>query len=68
MEPIIELTKIDYSSVFVAVFTILAGIKAISSIIEWIINKVGIETKWMRQKRGTQFVNYDCSCTYRITK
>lgn len=39
MEPIIELTKIDYSSVFVAVFTILAGIKAISSIIEWIINK-----------------------------
>ena len=51
MEPIIELTKIDYSSVFVAVFTILAGIKAISSIIEWIINKVGIETKWMRQKK-----------------
>lgn len=51
MEPIIELTKIDYVSVFVAVFTILVGIRAMVSIFEWGINKFGLETKWMRKKR-----------------
>lgn len=51
MEPIIELTKIDYVSVFVAVFTILVGIKAIVSIFEWVIDKLGLETKWMRKKK-----------------
>lgn len=51
MEPIIELTKIDYSVVFIQIFTILAGLKAITFIVEWIIDKTGIETKWMRQKK-----------------
>lgn len=51
MEVITELTKLDFASVFIAVFIILFGIKAIVSIFEWIIEKFGLETKWKRQKR-----------------
>ncbi len=51
MTEIIELTKINFSSVFIAVFVILIGIKTIVSLFEWIINKVGLETKWMRKQR-----------------
>lgn len=51
MEHITALTTIDYSSLFIAVFSILIGIKAVFSIFEWIINKLGLETKWMRTKR-----------------
>lgn len=51
MNEIIELTKINFSSVFIAVFVILIGIKAIVSIFEWIIDKLGLETKWMRKQR-----------------
>lgn len=51
MEEIIELTKINFSSVFIAVFVILIGVKTITSIFEWIIDKLGLETKWMRHKR-----------------
>lgn len=51
MDEIIELTKIDFAYVFVAVFVILIGIKVIVSLFEWIINKLGLETKWMRNKR-----------------
>ena len=51
MSEIIELTKIDFSYVFVAVFTILVGTKAIVSLFEWIVDKLGLETKWMRKRR-----------------
>lgn len=51
MDAIQELTKIDYGVLFVTIFTVLAGIKAISGMIEWGITKLGLETKWMRQKR-----------------
>lgn len=51
MSEIIELTKIDFVSLFVAVFVILIGIKVIVSLFEWIVEKLGLETKWMRQKR-----------------
>ena len=51
MSEIIELTKINFSSVFVAVFVILIGIKAIISLLEWGIDKLGLETKWMRKHR-----------------
>lgn len=51
MEPIKALTTIDYSSLFIAIFTSLIGLKAVVSILEWLIEKLGIETKWMRQKR-----------------
>lgn len=51
MNEIIELTKINFSSVFIAVFVILIGIKAIISLIEWFIEKLGLETKGMRKRR-----------------
>lgn len=51
MSEITELTKIDFVSVFTAVFIILMGLKAIISLLEWIFEKLGLETKWMRQKR-----------------
>lgn len=51
MDEILELTKIDFPSLFVSVFIILAGLKAILSLFEWIIEKLGIETKWMRKRK-----------------
>lgn len=51
MNEIIELTKVNFSSVFIAVFVILIGLKVIVSLFEWIVEKFGLETKWMRQKR-----------------
>ena len=51
MEPIIELTKTDFLSVFLSVISILVGIKSISSILEWTVEKLGLETKWMRKRR-----------------
>lgn len=51
MSEITELTKIDFAYVFVAVFVILIGIKVIVSLFEWVIDKLGLETKWMRNKR-----------------
>lgn len=50
MNEIIELTKINFSYVLISVFFILIGIKAVVSIFEWAIDKLGLETKWMRQK------------------
>ena len=51
MNEILELTKIDFSYVFIAVFAILIGIKAIVTIFEWVVDKLGLETKWMRRQR-----------------
>ena len=51
MNDIAELTKINFSYVFVAVFAILIGVKVIVSLFEWVIDKLGLETKWMRIKR-----------------
>ncbi len=51
MDEILELTKIDFSSIFIAVFVILIGIKAVVTLLEWVIDKMGLETKWMRKKR-----------------
>ena len=51
MNEIIELTRINFSSVFIAVFIILIGIKGVVSLLEWVIDKLGLETKWIRQRR-----------------
>ncbi len=51
MDAITELTRLDFSSIFLSVFIILVGIKAIISLFEWFIAKLGIETKWMKTKR-----------------
>lgn len=54
MDTIIQLTKIDFPSVFVSVFLILTGIKAMVSIFEWVTTKLGFETKWMKKRREEQ--------------
>lgn len=46
-----ELTKIDFRSVFIAVFVILFGMKGMVSLFEWIVDKLGLETKEMRKRR-----------------
>lgn len=51
MEEIHTLTTIDLDSVFVSVFIILLSFKAVVSVLEWTIHKLGLETKWMRKKR-----------------
>ncbi len=51
MNDILALAKVDFSSVFISVFLILMGIKAAVSLLEWMINKLGLETKWMRKHR-----------------
>ena len=51
MEAIQELFNINFSYVFLSVFIILIGIKAIVSILEWVIEKLGLETKWKRKHR-----------------
>lgn len=51
MDEILCLTNVNFPSLFVSVFTILIGTKAIVSICEWFFNKLGLETKWMREKR-----------------
>lgn len=51
MDPIEELLKIDFRYVFLSVFIILIGIRAIASLFEWVVEKLGLETKWMKQKR-----------------
>lgn len=51
MDTITELTKLDFSLLFLSIFVVLIGVKAIVSIFEWFIDKLGLETKWMRKKR-----------------
>lgn len=51
MDAINQLFEIDYLAVFIAICTILFGIKAISSLFEWFVNKLGLETKRMRKRR-----------------
>ena len=51
MDVIQELTKVDYAYVLFAVFATLIGIKTIVSLFEWVVGKLGLETKWMKQKR-----------------
>lgn len=51
MDDITNLITINYAYVFTSVITILIGIKAAVSLFEWVIDKLGIETKWMRKQR-----------------
>lgn len=51
MEAIRALTNINFSYVFISVFVILAAVKAVISLFEWIVKKLGLETSWMRAKR-----------------
>lgn len=51
MEAIQQLFDLDFTSAFISIFVILAGIKSVLSIIEWLIDKMGLETKWMLKKK-----------------
>lgn len=51
MESITELFNINFSYVLISVFVILIGIKSIASVFEWVIERLGLETKWMRKRR-----------------
>ncbi len=51
MDEILALTKIDFSFIFITVISSLIGIKAVITLLEWMIDKMGLETKWMRKKR-----------------
>ena len=50
MEIITELTTINYLSLFLKIFTILIGAKAIISVLEWFCEKLGLQNKWTRNK------------------
>lgn len=50
MDPIEQLFQINYPAVFLSVFIILIGVKAVISLIEWFFSKFGIKTKKMRDK------------------
>lgn len=54
MESITELVNINFSYVLISVFVILIGFKSVSSVLEWGIEKLGLETKWMRKRREEQ--------------
>ena len=51
MGDITALREINFFYVFLSVFTILVALKATISLIEWFINKFGIETKYVKEKR-----------------
>lgn len=50
MEEIKEFMQVDFSSLFFSVFIILVGMKSIDTVFEWAIDKLGLETKWMRKR------------------
>lgn len=52
MSEIIALTTIDFKSLFIAAFAILLGAKAIISLFEWSVEKLGLETKWIRNRKA----------------
>lgn len=51
MEEIKGLIQIDFVSLFISAIIILMSTKTITSLFEWGINKLGLETKWMRKRR-----------------
>lgn len=51
MGDITSLITIDYSSLFIEVFTILVGLKAVIALFEWLADKLGIEIRWNRKQR-----------------
>lgn len=51
MDAIQKLLNINFSVFLFQFFAILFGIKAVVSIFEWVLDKLGLETKGMRKKR-----------------
>lgn len=46
-----ELAKIDFPYVFLALLAMLIGVRAVVSLFEWAAGKLGLETKWVRKQR-----------------
>lgn len=51
MNAILELTKLNPVSVLTAAFVILTAFQAITTLFEWVIQKLGLETRWMKKRR-----------------
>lgn len=52
MEAVTEALKIDYAALVISICIVLASVKAITGLLEWLlIEKLGIETKWARKKK-----------------
>lgn len=51
MDAVKELLQINFSYILISVFIILIGARAIASPLEWLIDQLGLETKWMRKRR-----------------
>lgn len=51
MDYIEELRQVDFWTLLFWIVVILGSWKCLSTLVEWVINKFGIETKYQRQKR-----------------
>lgn len=51
MSEVQELIKVDFGYVFLAVLIMFASLKFIVTLFDWGMNRLGIETKAMRQRR-----------------
>lgn len=51
MDAITELAKINFTSLFISLCILLAGIKAAVSLFGWAAGKLGLETKWQKKRR-----------------
>lgn len=51
MSEILQLQQINPFTLFIWVIIIFVAVKFVITLFEWFINKLGLETKWMREKR-----------------
>lgn len=51
MNDINTFLNLNFSSILLGVFIILAGAKTAAALLEWLAVKTGMEFKWMRRKR-----------------
>lgn len=54
MDAILELSNINLPYIFLSVLALLFGFRSLVSIFEWTARRLGLETKWMKQKRKEQ--------------
>lgn len=61
MDAVTDLLKINYAYVIISVLSVIAGLKVIISSCEWLIGKLGLETKWMNRKREERELLFNTS-------
>ncbi|MDL2301472.1 hypothetical protein LJC58_03860 [Lachnospiraceae bacterium OttesenSCG-928-D06] len=52
MDAINEMLKLNFSSTLLSVFIVLTGFKSILTLLEWTVQKTGIEFKWVQKKNN----------------